>query len=150
MSAKIHAAVDGLGNLGLFRLTGGERHDIIEAENLLAGMDDVGAVIADKAFDAANLLARIHELGAQAVIPPRANRRALREFDTHQYKSRNLIEDSSLASNNFAASLRATTNLPSASRRSSLLPLHLSGSPNVHAPWIVLSAIPQENSACRC
>ncbi len=27
-----------------------------------------------------------------AVIPPRSNRKQLREFDTHQYKDRNLIE----------------------------------------------------------
>ena len=92
MSTKIHAAVDGLGNLGRFRLTGGERHDITAAENLLVEMDDVAAVIADKAFDAAHLLARIRDLGAQAVIPPRANRKEVREYDAHQYKSRNLIE----------------------------------------------------------
>ena len=92
MSTKIHAAVDGLGNLGRFRLTGGERHDITEAENLLVEMDDVAAVIADKAFDAAHLLARIRDLGAQAVIPPRANRKEVREYDVHHYKSRNLIE----------------------------------------------------------
>lgn len=92
MSTKIHAAVDGLGNLGRLRLTGGERHDITEAENLLVGMGDVGAVIADKAFDADHLLARIRELGAQAVIPPRANRTETREYDVHPYKSRNLIE----------------------------------------------------------
>jgi transposase len=92
LSTKIHAAVDGLGNLGRFCLTGGERHDITEAENLLAGIDEVGAVIADKAFDAAHLLARIRNLGAQAVIPPRANRQETREYDVHHYKSRNLIE----------------------------------------------------------
>lgn len=84
--------MDGLGNLGRFRLTGGERHDITEAENLLLGMDDVAAVIADKAFDAAHLRARIRDLGAQAVIPPLANRKEVREYDAHQYKSRNLIE----------------------------------------------------------
>jgi transposase len=84
--------VDGLGNLGRFRLTGGERNDITEAENLLVGMHDVDAVIADKAFDAAHLLVRISELGAKAVIPPRANRTELREYDVHHYRSRNLIE----------------------------------------------------------
>jgi hypothetical protein len=35
LSTKIHAAVDGLGNLARFRLTGGERHDITEAANLI-------------------------------------------------------------------------------------------------------------------
>ena len=84
--------MDGLGNLGRFRLTGGERHDITEAENLLVDMEGVQAVIADKAFDAANLLARIRELGARAVIPPRANRKEVRNYDVHHYKNRNLIE----------------------------------------------------------
>lgn len=92
MSTKIHAAVDGLGNRGRFRLTGGERHDITEAENLLVGMEDVTAAIADKAFDAAHLLAHIRDLGAQAVIPPRANRKEVRKYDVHHYKIRNLIE----------------------------------------------------------
>lgn len=92
MSTKIHAAVDGLGNLGRFRLTGGERHDITEAANLLDGLEQVGTVLADKAFDAASLLARIRELGAKAVIPPRANRKESRDYDVHHYKSRNLIE----------------------------------------------------------
>ena len=52
----------------------------------------MGAVIADKAFDAANLLARIKALNAEVVIPPRANRIESRSYDKHRYKSRNLIE----------------------------------------------------------
>lgn len=92
MSTKIHAAVDGLGNLARFRLTGGERHDITEAANLIDGMENVGAVVADKAFDAASLLDCIEAMNATAVIPPKANRKALRSYDKHVYKSRNLIE----------------------------------------------------------
>ena len=92
LSTKIHTAVDGLGNLGRFRLTGGERHDITEAANLLDGLEQVGAVLADKAFDAASLLARIRELGAKAVIPPRANRNESHDYDVYHYRSRNLIE----------------------------------------------------------
>ncbi|MDQ5882355.1 MAG: hypothetical protein QG616_2187 [Pseudomonadota bacterium] len=92
MSTKIHAAVDGLGNLARFRLTGGERHDITEAANLIEGMQNVGAVVADKAFDAASLLECIETMNATAVIPPRANRKEVRSYDTHVYKSRNLIE----------------------------------------------------------
>ena len=92
MSTKIHAAVDGLGNLARFRLTGGERHDITEAANLIEGMQNVGAVVADKAFDAASLLECIETMNATAVIPPRANRKEVRSYDAHVYKSRNLIE----------------------------------------------------------
>jgi len=92
LSTKIHAAVDGLGNLARFRLTGGQQHDITEAENLIEGMQNVGAVVADKAFDAASLLTRIAAMKATAVIPPKANRKAFRSYDKHVYKSRNLIE----------------------------------------------------------
>lgn len=92
MSTKIHAAVDGLGNLARFRLTGGERHDITEAANLIEGMQSVGAVVADKAFDAASLLVTIEAMNATAVIPPRASRKEIRGYDRHLYKSRNLIE----------------------------------------------------------
>lgn len=92
MSTKIHAAVDGLGNLARFRLTGGERNDITEAANLIEGMPNVGSVVADKAFDATSLLERIEAMNATAVIPPRANRKEFRGYDKHVYKSRNLIE----------------------------------------------------------
>ena len=92
MSTKIHAAVDGLGNLARFRLTGGECHDMTQAEALIEGMLDVGAVVADKAFDADSLLERIAGMKAQAIIPPRSNRRDIRAYDKHVYKSRNLVE----------------------------------------------------------
>lgn len=92
MSTKIHAAVDGLGNLARFRLTGGERHDITQAEPLIEGMLNVGAVVADKAFDADSLLERIEGMKAQAIIPPRSNRKKIRSYDKHVYKSRNLVE----------------------------------------------------------
>jgi len=55
-------------------------------------MQNVGAVVADKAFDAASLLTRIAAMKATAVIPPKANRKAFRSYDKHVYKSRNLIE----------------------------------------------------------
>jgi len=92
LSTKIHAVVDGLGNLARFRLTGGERHDITEAENLIIGLHNVGAVVAGKAFDATHLLERIEARNASAVIPPRVNRKEMRGYDQHVYESRNLIE----------------------------------------------------------
>jgi transposase len=73
-------------------LTGGERHDITEAANLIDGMENVGAVVADKAFDATSLIDCIEAMNATAVIPPKANRKVLRSYDKHVYKSRNLIE----------------------------------------------------------
>ena len=42
--------------------------------------------------DANALVQHIQASGAQAVIPPRSNRKELSAYDTHLYKDRNLIE----------------------------------------------------------
>ncbi len=49
-------------------------------------------VIADAAYDADHLLATIAANDAEAVIPPRANRRAQRDYDKDLYKERHLVE----------------------------------------------------------
>ena len=91
MTTTIHALVEGLGNLARFILTEGQAHDITKADTLLKDID-AEAVVADKAFDSDALLDTITASGAKAVIPPRSNRNAPREYDVHQYKNRNLIE----------------------------------------------------------
>lgn len=55
-------------------------------------MPNVGAVVADKAFDATSLITRIEAMNATAVIPPKANRKVSRSYDKHVYKNGNLIE----------------------------------------------------------
>jgi transposase len=50
------------------------------------------AVVADKGYDADHFVTSIAATGAEAVIPPRSNRLALRDFDRHLYRARNLIE----------------------------------------------------------
>ena len=50
-TTKIHAVVDALGQALRFTLTPGQRHDITQAPQLLAGFED-SAVIADKGYDA--------------------------------------------------------------------------------------------------
>jgi transposase len=90
-STKIHAAVDALGNALRFILTGGERHDSTQAEALIDGFE-TEAVIADKGYDADEFLKTIKEHGAEAVIPPRSNRREAREIDRHLYRERHLVE----------------------------------------------------------
>lgn len=72
-------------------LTAGQTHDSQQAIPLLEGLHP-DAVVADKAYDADALIAHIREMGAAAVIPPRANRLEQRPFDKHQYQHRNLIE----------------------------------------------------------
>lgn len=90
-SSKIHACVDALGNPLRFLLTGGQRHDITQAEDLIADFD-FERVIADRSYDAEEFLHLIAEKKAEAVIPPRKNRKEPREYDLHLYKERHLIE----------------------------------------------------------
>lgn len=51
------------------------------------------ALLADKAFDADWLLTELDARGATAIIPPKANRKVLRDYDKHAYKWRHLIEN---------------------------------------------------------
>jgi len=90
-STKIHILVDALGNPLRFLLTGGQRHDVSQAVELLGDAHST-YVIADKGYDAADFLAVVFEREAIAVIPPRANRKATREYDHHLYRERHLVE----------------------------------------------------------
>jgi transposase len=90
-STKIHLLAEGLGNLLQFTLTGGQRHDITQAEALLES-HEFEHVIADTAYDADWLLDLIAAMSAIAVIPPRSNRTEPRDYDKHLYKERHLVE----------------------------------------------------------
>ncbi len=83
--------VDALGNPLRFLLTGGQRHDITQAEALIFGYE-FERVIADKSYAAEDFLLFIAEKEAEAVIPPRKNRKESREYDKHLYKERHLVE----------------------------------------------------------
>lgn len=62
-----------------------------QAEALLEGKRPT-AVIADKGFDSAAFVAAVEKAGAEAVIPPRSNRREPRPYDRELYKERNRVE----------------------------------------------------------
>jgi len=49
-------------------------------------------VIADKGFDSDEFVRAVEATGAEAVIPPRSNRKAPRDYDEPLYKERNLVE----------------------------------------------------------
>jgi transposase len=53
---------------------------------------DAEAVIADKGYDSDPLVQRIEGKGAEAVIPPKKNRKVPRDYDKHLYKERNKVE----------------------------------------------------------
>ena len=90
-STKAHVAVDGLGNPLRFTLTLGTQHDITQAAELLFGYRSE-YVIADKGYDAQSFIRELTEDGIVAVIPPRSNRKELREYDTHLYQERHVVE----------------------------------------------------------
>jgi transposase len=80
-----------LGNPLRWYLTEGQAADIKQAAALIEGLR-TQAVVADKAYDADALLARIAAQGAAAVIPPMSHRKEQRSYDRHLYKDRNLVE----------------------------------------------------------
>ena len=69
----------------------GQRNDIAFAHDLVNGFQS-GATIADKAYDADHLIDSIDSRGAEAVIPPKRNRKEQRQYDADLYKERNIIE----------------------------------------------------------
>ena len=74
-----------------FALTGGQVPDGPQAIPLLEGIE-TGAVIADKGYESNGILDFIHKQGAEAVIPPKSNRKDPWEYDRELYRERNLIE----------------------------------------------------------
>ena len=91
LSTKIHLVADAQGRPMRFYLTRGQRADVSQAIPLLTGLE-TGAVIADKGYESNRVLAFIRDQGAEAVIPPKSNRRDPWAYDRELYKQRNLIE----------------------------------------------------------
>ena len=83
--------MDGLGNPLRFELTAGQRHDITQAQALIADFE-TEHVIADKGYDSVEFLQSVLSIGAIAVIPPRSNRKTPQEYDEYLYRERHLVE----------------------------------------------------------
>jgi len=82
--------VNGHGRPVRFSLTGGERHDMVEAETLLENLSPE-YVIGDKGYDSDPLRAKIRRCGAKPVIPARKGIRR-RRYNRKKYKLRNIVE----------------------------------------------------------
>ena len=80
-----------MGNPLALSLTGGQTHDITQAEALIAKAE-ADAVLADKGYDSDGFIASLERREIKAVIPPKANRKVKRECDYALYAERNLIE----------------------------------------------------------
>lgn len=74
-------------------MTGGQAHDLEGADAFLENFQ-AEALLADKAFDAdERVIQKLEAQGKEAVIPPKSNRKKLREYDKELYKARHLIEN---------------------------------------------------------
>ena len=74
-----------------FILTGGQVADCTQAIPLL-GSRTYGAFLADKGYDANEIIEHVIASEGLAVIPPKKNRIIQREYDSHLYKERHKIE----------------------------------------------------------
>ena len=83
--------VDALGNPLALSLTGGQVHDITQAETLAAQVEP-GALIGDKGYDADSLIACLEARSIKVFIPPNANRKVQRQCDFAPYAERYLVE----------------------------------------------------------
>ena len=91
LTSKIHLIVDALGLPIDFSVTGGDRHDITQANELLKSKQSI-YVIGDKGYDSNDFREMITASGRSAVIPPRTCRKTPIHHDVALYKERHLVE----------------------------------------------------------
>ncbi len=82
----------GCGGPKVICLTGGNRHDVVPAKAMLACLPADLRVIADAAYDCAELRNWLQESGSRGIIPNRKNRKQPYGFDAVTYKRRNVVE----------------------------------------------------------
>jgi len=91
LTTKIHVLADALGDPWELSLTGGQVHDLNQAEPLLAEARP-GALIGDKGYDSDGFVKTLEAANITPVIPPKANRKYPRHCDFALYRERNLVE----------------------------------------------------------
>ena len=91
MTTKVHAVVDALGNPLRIHIPAGNVNDIVPACDLIEGLL-AEKLLADRAYDANKLLALAERQNHEMVIPPMPGRRIQREYDSHVYKERHLVD----------------------------------------------------------
>jgi transposase len=92
LTTKIHAVVDANGLPLHITLTGGQQHDSVVVRALLEDLPSGGMLLADKAYDAAEIRKFVSSRGGWANIPPRRNRRDPICFSPYLYCDRNRVE----------------------------------------------------------
>ena len=91
LSTKINLVTGAQGQPVRFALTSSQEADARQAIPLLTGIG-TEAVIADKGYESNGIVGFSRGQGAEAVSPPKSNRKDLWAYDRQLYRSRNLIE----------------------------------------------------------
>jgi transposase len=112
--------VDALGNPLALSLTGGQVHDINQAETLAAEVQPE-ALLAGKGYDADSFIEGLEGRAIKPVIPPKSNRKVKRDCDFALYAERNPIERFF----NFIKQFRAVATRYEKTARNFLAGLHL-------------------------
>lgn len=76
-------------------ITEGTRADCTQAGRLIEGLT-AEKLFADKAYDTDAILAQALAQRMEPVIPPKKNRKVMREYDKEEYKWRHLVENAIL------------------------------------------------------
>jgi transposase len=92
-NTKIHAVSDAKGRLLSILLTCGEAHDCPPAPRLIRRTKAAETLIADTAYDSAELRQWLEERGTKPVIPNKANRKQPFSFDKKTYRQRHRVEN---------------------------------------------------------
>ena len=94
--------VDAPGNPLRFVITPGQWGDCPQARGLVEGLEGIGDVVADTAYDADHFRRFVdEELGATAQIPSNPSRSGKLPIDKELYKARHLVENFFLAIKRF-------------------------------------------------
>ena len=94
-TSKIHLAVDAHGMPVRFFITSGTTADCTVAAQLIGGFQ-AEYLLADRGYDTAAIIRKAVNEGMIPVIPPRKNRKHLREYDEYLYKLHHLVENAFL------------------------------------------------------
>ncbi len=92
-NTKIHAIANAKGRLLSILLTGGEVHDCPPAQELIQQAKAARMLLADRAYDSAELRDWLRQRGTKAVVPNKSNRKQPFSFDRIAYKLRHRIEN---------------------------------------------------------
>jgi transposase len=88
-------------------LTGGNAHDITQAE-MLAAQVEPEALLGDKRYDTDSFINSLEVRAIKAVIPPKSTRKVKRACDFALYAERNLVARFSMPSSIIEVSQHAT------------------------------------------